>query len=44
MVAVVRGELPLKGLVHVSRKLVVVMALTDRLVGALGGAGEREEG
>ena len=34
MVAAVRGELPLNGLVHVSRKLVVVMALTDKPVGA----------
>ena len=42
MVAAVSGELPSKGLVHISWKLVVVMAPTDKSVGAKGGTGGGE--
>ena len=44
MVASVSGELPSKGLVHVSRKLVVLMAPTDKSVGEKGGAGGEGKG
>ena len=44
MVAAVSGELPSKGLVHVSWKPVVVMAPTDKSVGAKGGTGGEGKG
>ena len=44
MVASVSGELPSKGLVHVSSKPVVLMAPTDKSVGEKGGTGGEGEG